>query len=73
VNSESISNIAAVSIVSKLQSSTVKYSFTNSGFLVLVSLVVVAIFGGEVGGVFEQLEMNTPNKIPAKMFLEFIK
>jgi hypothetical protein len=39
----------------------------------LVSLVVVAIFGGEVGGVFEQLEMNTPNKIPAKMFLEFIK
>jgi hypothetical protein len=73
VNSESISNIAAVSIVSKLQSSTVKCSFNNSGFLVLFSLVAVAIFGGEVGGVFEQLEMNTPNKMPAKMFLEFMK
>jgi hypothetical protein len=33
----------------------------------------VTEFGGEGGGVFEQLEMNIPNKTPEKMFLEFIK
>jgi hypothetical protein len=40
---------------------------------VLVALVVVVEFGVDVGGVSEQLEMNIPNKVPAKMFLEFIK
>jgi hypothetical protein len=35
--------------------------------------VVVAIFGEELGGVFEQLEMKTPNEMIVKIFLEFIK
>jgi hypothetical protein len=73
VNSESISNVAAESIVSKLQSSTARCSITGDTFFAVVSGGIVTEFGGEGGGVFEQLEMIIPNKIPAKMFLEFMK
>ncbi len=71
--SESISKGISSIIVSKLQSSTVQYSFADFVFCVLISLVFVPIFGGEVGGVFEKLETIIPNKTPAKMFLDFKK